>query len=115
MKVNPFGIVGDVQVDKRLHGGTYKALHRNAQIGYVRIIKRYPLLHKKARSGNIGDNISATGMHAHSVYIGQAYQLGEVNAPLSSPRITCWKIDEEFKQPDLYHPSLICDQLTRCW
>ena len=109
--VDALGIVGDVQVDKRFHGGPQRALHQYALSGYEKIIKRYPLLHKKAQPGMIGENISATDMHDHSVCIGDIYQLGELRVQVSSPRIPCWKIDEKFKQPGL-HTFIGSNQIT---
>lgn len=111
VEVDSLGIVGDVQVDKRFHGGPEKALHQYALSGYEKIIKRYPLLHKKSRPGMIGENISATEMHDHSVCIGDVYQLGEIKVQVSSPRIPCWKIDEKFKQPSL-HTFIGSNQIT---
>jgi MOSC domain-containing protein YiiM len=102
VQVDSLGIIGDLQADKRFHGGPEKALHQYALSGYEKIIKRYPLLHKKAWSGVIGENISAAEMHDHTVCIGDIYQMGEVKVQVSSPRIPCWKIDEKLGQPDLH-------------
>ncbi|WP_339723129.1 MOSC domain-containing protein [uncultured Paraglaciecola sp.] len=99
--VDELGIQGDIQADKRFHGGPQKALHQYALRSYEKIIKRYPLLHKQARPGMIGENLSAKGMHEHNVCIGDIYNLGSAIVQISSPRIPCWKIDAKFKQPDL--------------
>tara|TARA_R110002153_G_scaffold32008_2_gene97026 strand:- start:1180 stop:1815 length:636 start_codon:yes stop_codon:yes gene_type:complete len=99
--VDELGIVGDIQADKRFHGGVEKALHQYALSSYEKIIKRYPLLHKQAKPGAIGENLSATAMNEHNVCIGDIYNLGTAILQISSPRIPCWKIDAKFKQPDL--------------
>lgn len=99
--VDELGIVGDIQADKRFHGGVEKALHQYALSSYEKIIKRYPLLHKQAKPGAIGENLSATAMNEHNVCIGDIYNLGTAILQVSSPRIPCWKIDAKFKQPDL--------------
>ena len=101
VSVNELGIIGDVQADKRFHGGPEKALHQYALSSYEKIIKRYPLLHKQAKPGAIGENLSATDMNEHNVCIGDIYNLGSAILQISSPRIPCWKIDAKFKQPDL--------------
>lgn len=101
VSINELGIVGDIQVDKRFHGGPEKALHQFSLSSYEKIIKRYPLLHKQAKPGNIGENLSATHMSEHSVCIGDIYQVGSTILQVSSPRIPCWKIDAKFNQPDL--------------
>lgn len=99
--VDELGIKGDIQVDKRFHGGPEKALHQYALSSYEKIIKRYPLLHKQAKPGSIGENLTATDMNEHNVCIGDIYNLGTSILQVSSPRIPCWKIDSKFKQPNL--------------
>jgi MOSC domain-containing protein YiiM len=101
VSVNTLGIIGDIQADKRFHGGPEKALHQFSLLSYEKIIKRFPLLHKKAQPGAIGENISAPNMHEHNVCIGDIYQLGSTVLQVSSPRIPCWKIDAKLSQPDL--------------
>ena len=101
VSVDELGIIGDIQADKRFHGGPEKALHQYALSSYEKIIKRYPLLHKKAKPGMIGENLSATDMNEHNVCIGDIYKVGSAILQVSSPRIPCWKIDAKFKQPDL--------------
>jgi MOSC domain-containing protein YiiM len=101
VSVDELGIQGDIQADKRFHGGPEKALHQYALSSYEKIIKRYPLLHKLVKPGAIGENLSATDMNEHIVCIGDIYHLGTAIIQVSSPRIPCWKIDDKFKQPDL--------------
>tara|TARA_R110000868_G_scaffold52947_3_gene166631 strand:+ start:3526 stop:4155 length:630 start_codon:yes stop_codon:yes gene_type:complete len=99
--VDILGIVGDVQADKRVHGGPQKALHQFSLASYQKIIQQYPLLHLKAWPGSIGENISAAQMHEDSVCIGDLYAVGSCVLQVSAPRIPCWKIDAKFKQPGL--------------
>ena len=101
VSVDELGIIGDIQADKRFHGGPEKALHQYALCSYEKIIKRHPLLHKQAKPGMIGENLSATDMNEHNVCIGDIYKVGSCVLQVSSPRIPCWKIDAKFKQPDL--------------
>jgi MOSC domain-containing protein YiiM len=101
VSVDELGIIGDIQADKRFHGGQQKALHQYALSSYEKIIKRYPLLYRKAKSGTIGENLSATDMNEHNVCIGDIYKVGSTLLQVSAPRIPCWKIDAKFNQPDL--------------
>ena len=101
VSVDELGVIGDVQADKRFHGGSEKALHQYALSSYEKIIKRYPLLYRKAKPGTIGENLTATDMNEHNVCIGDIYQVGSAILQVSAPRIPCWKIDVKFKQPDL--------------
>jgi MOSC domain-containing protein YiiM len=102
VSVDELGIIGDIQVDKRYHGGPEKALHQYALSSYEKIVKRYPLLHKQVNPGMIGENLSTTDMNEHNVCIGDIYKVGGAILQVSSPRIPCWKIDAKFKQPDLH-------------
>lgn len=99
--IDKLGIKGDIQADKRFHGGPEKALHQYALNSYEKIIKRYPLLHKKAQPGMMGENLTATIMNDKSVCIGDIYKVGSAILQVSSARIPCWKIDAKFKQPEL--------------
>jgi MOSC domain-containing protein YiiM len=102
VSVDELGIIGDIQVDKRYHGGPEKALHQYALSSYEKIVKRYPLLHEQVNPGMIGENLSTTDMNEHNVCIGDIYKVGGAILQVSSPRIPCWKIDAKFKQPDLH-------------
>lgn len=101
VEIDVNGIVDDVQVDRRFHGGPEKALHQFALRSYEKIIKRHPLLHKTAIEGSIGENISIKGMHDDNVFIGDIYQMGEVKVQINAPRIPCWKISEKIGQSEL--------------
>jgi MOSC domain-containing protein YiiM len=101
VEVTELGIINDIQVDKRFHGGPERALHQYALSGYETIIKRHPLLHKRAIAGSIGENISSPVMNDNNVNIGDIYRIGGIEVQVSSPRIPCWKIEEKLKQKGL--------------
>ncbi|MBV1931655.1 MAG: MOSC domain-containing protein [Porticoccaceae bacterium] len=94
--VGRLGIDGDVQVDKRYHGGSDKALHQFAIGSYGRIIEQFPDLADKAIPGSIGENLSVAGMDEYSVCIGDIYCLGKVLVQVSEPRQPCWKINAKY-------------------
>jgi len=101
VEVDYLGIKGDIQVDKRYHGGPERALHQYALLSYETIIKRHPLMHRRAIPGSIGENITASLMHDKNVNIGDIYRIGQVDVQVSSPRIPCWKIEEKLNQHGL--------------
>lgn len=111
--VDELGIVSDVQANTKVHGGPEKALHQYALSSYEKLIKRYPLLHKTAGPGNIGENLCATEMSDDSVCIGDIYQLGKIRVQVTSPRIPCWKIDVRLNQPDLH--KYVASSLSTGW
>ena len=99
--VDELGIKGDVQVDKRYHGGPDKALHQYSLSGYQRIVEAYAELADIAVQGSIGENISIAEMSEANVCIGDIYRFGSVLVQVSEPRRPCWKINAKFKQSDL--------------
>jgi MOSC domain-containing protein YiiM len=113
VEVDVNGIIEDIQVDKRFHGGPEKALHQFALRSYEKIIKRHPLLYKTAIEGSIGENISINGMHDDNVFIGDIYQMGEVKLQVNAPRIPCWKISEKIGQSGL--DKFISDHAITGW
>ncbi|MGS2719100.1 MOSC domain-containing protein [Paraglaciecola aestuariivivens] len=111
--IDKLGIQGDLQIDTRVHGGPEKALHQFSHYAYQKIIQAYPLLHKKALPGSIGENLSVNDMHELNVCIGDEYQIGEVVLQVSAPRVPCWKIDAKFVQPNLH--KLISERRISGW
>ena len=64
---------------------------------YEKLAKFHPIYHKRFVPGVIGENITATDMHDHSVCIGDIYQMGDIKVQVSSPRIPCWKISHKIE------------------
>lgn len=94
--VGEHGIEGDIQVDKRYHGGPDKALHQFATSSYARIIKQFPGLRDAAVPGSIGENLTIADMDEYSVRIGDIYRLGKITVQVSEPRQPCWKINAKY-------------------
>ncbi len=94
--VNALGMIGDVQADKRVHGGVEKALHQYALSSYAKIRDQYPTLERLAVAGSIGENISSSLLADDNVSIGDIYRIGTVLVQISQPRSPCWKINHRF-------------------
>ncbi len=99
--VDELGIKGDVQVDKRYHGGPDKALHQYSLSSYRRIVEAHAELENIAVPGSIAENITIAEMDEATVCIGDKYRFGSVLVQVSEPRRPCWKINAVFKQSDL--------------
>lgn len=99
--IDELGIQGDVQIDKRYHGGPERALHQYSLKSYEKIIKAYPLLQQKAWPGSMGENLSIANMHEGNVCIGDVYQIGGCKIQVSGPRMPCFKISAKFNTPNL--------------
>ena len=90
------GLAGDVQADRRVHGGPEKAVHHYAVENYERLAKIFPALAARLVAGSIGENISASGFDESSVCIGDVFRLGSATLQVSQPRSPCWKIDHRY-------------------
>jgi MOSC domain-containing protein YiiM len=82
--VDKLGLVGDIQVDKRFHGGEDKAIH----IGSYKHIEDNPEFDKLF----IGCNILVNEVDENNICIGDIYKMGEVVVQVTQPRQPCWKI-----------------------
>lgn len=87
--VGTLGIVGDIQVNKRVHGGPRKAVYA------------YPLDHLAAwdkevdgvRPGeSFGENLTVHGLTEHDVHIGDQFRYGDVLLRVVGPRRPCRKL-----------------------
>lgn len=95
--VSKQGLVGDVQADRRFHGGAEKALHQFAQSSYDKIVAGYPELAGIAVKGSIGENFSTAQMSDDNVFIGDIYQFGTAVIQVAQPRNPCWKINYRYQ------------------
>jgi MOSC domain-containing protein YiiM len=100
-RVDENGIIGDIQADKRVHGGPEKALHQYAVASYLLLRRAFPQLSGQFVTGSMGENISAQGMHEYNVCIGDIYRVGGITVQVSQPRQPCWKINSKFDNDKL--------------
>jgi len=90
------GLAGDVQADRRVHGGVDKALHQYPEQHYRRLAEHFPAIAAQLLAGSIGENVSAGGFDESSVCIGDVFRLGRARLQVSQPRSPCWKIDHRY-------------------
>lgn len=112
-EVNTLGIVGDIQVDKRFHGGVDKALHQYAQDSYALLRRQFPHLSSQLIAGSMGENITAAGMNEHNVHMGDIFRVGQVTLQIAEPRSPCWKINSKFDEPNM--AKFIAEQSISGW
>lgn len=107
------GIKGDIQVDRRVHGGAEKALHQYAIPSYVRLHAAFPELAVRLPIGSMGENLTVLGMHEDNVHIGDIYRIGSTLVQVSQPRNPCWKINSKFEDERL--AKFIASQHINGW
>ncbi|MBL8429382.1 MAG: MOSC domain-containing protein [Dechloromonas sp.] len=90
------GFVGDMQADRRVHGGPEKAVHLYPARHYARLAERFPDAAPHLVIGSLGENISTADLDENDVRIGDIWRLGSAELQVCQPRNPCWKIDERF-------------------
>jgi len=90
------GLEGDMQVDRRVHGGPEKALYHFPADNYSILKQAFGHLESEFVPGSIGENISSTGIDDQQVHIGDILKIGEALVQVSQPRRPCWKVNHRF-------------------
>ena len=84
-EVNSLGIVGDVQIHTKFHGGPTRALLIITSEGIEELkAKGYPLY-----PGALGENLTTVGLDRREMRVGQRYRLGELLVEVMSMRQPC--------------------------
>lgn len=87
IEIDELGIVGDIQVDKRYHGGLDKAIH----FGSIKHFDNFSM-DKLA----IGCNIFIDNLEEKDINVGDIYSIGDIEVQVTQPRQPCWKIGALF-------------------
>lgn len=94
LTVYTHGTAEDEQGNKKLHGGPEKVLHQFSLASYATLREHFPEV--DFAPGSIGENLIVPGMHDDAIYIGDVWQLGEVQLQVSAPRAPCNKISHRY-------------------
>lgn len=84
-------LAGDKQSDLRVHGGPDRAVLGYSAEHYA--VWREELERPELTYGSFGENFTISGLSEETAYIGDIYQLGEVQLQVSQPRQPCWKLE----------------------
>lgn len=95
------GLTGDVQGDRKHHGGPDKALHHYAFEHYAYWIETIGERQVLRRPGAFGENLSTHGMTEDNTAIGDIFRLGQAVIQVSQGRQPCWKLNARFDVPDM--------------
>jgi MOSC domain-containing protein YiiM len=90
------GFAGDLQADRRVHGGPEKAVHLYPAAHYARLARHFPAASAALIAGSLGENLSCATLAEADVHIGESFRLGAACLQLCQPRSPCWKIDDRF-------------------
>lgn len=96
VSVEPLGIDGDEQQERRryggrpLHGGPDKAL---CVYPHEHLAVWAELLEREVPPGTFGENLSTGGLLEHEARVGDQWRWGDVLLRVSEPRTPCYKLD----------------------
>lgn len=99
VEAGPQGLAGDVQADRRVHGGPEKAVHHYPAGHYRRLALAFPECAALLIPGVLGENLSTEGMTEESVCLGDVLRMGGCVLQVSQPRRPCWKINHRLGEP----------------
>jgi len=104
VRVHRLGLEGDVQVDKRVHGGFKKAVYIYPHEHYAHW--ETFLSRKDFAFGQFGENLTTLGLLEDDVRVGDQLRVGSVLLQVTQPRQPCYKLmtkmnDFTFAEPFL--------------
>jgi MOSC domain-containing protein YiiM len=98
VQITRLGLAGDVQVDKRHHGGPEMAVHLYPLAHHAfwrNKVGDHPLL---ADPGAFGGNVAVETLDETQVRIGERFRLGSALLEISQPRMPCATIERRFER-----------------
>jgi MOSC domain-containing protein YiiM len=104
VRVHRLGLDGDVQVDRRVHGGVDKAVYIYPHEHYAHWEKF--LSRKDFAFGQFGENLTTLGLLEDEMRVGEQLRIGSVLLQVTQPREPCFKLmtkmnDFSFAKPFL--------------
>jgi MOSC domain-containing protein YiiM len=90
------GLAGDVQSDRRVHGGADQALYAYARedVDWWEGELGRPL-----ELGIFGENLTVRGVDVTGALVGERWRTGSALLEVSAPRIPCWKLGVKMGDP----------------
>lgn len=95
------GLDCDAQGDRKVHGGTEKALHHYPHDHYALWREEIGDNPRLGARGAFGENISTSGLDERNVAVGDRFRLGSALVEVSQGRQPCWKLNERFATADM--------------
>jgi len=96
VKVHDLGLEGDVNADKRYHGGNQKAVYAYAGED---IAWWESELGRELGPGFFGENLTLSGVDVSEALVGERWEVGTAVVELTEPRTPCWKLATKVGDP----------------
>ena len=94
------GLSGDEVADKVHHGGEEKAIFANSYENYKEWSE---FLGEEVPFGALSENLTISGLHESTVFLGDIHKIGETILQVSQPRKPCWKISKRWNNKKFTH------------
>lgn len=92
-------VKNDCVIDRKNHGGTYKACYLFSEVHYPYWKYLYPDL--EWNWGMFGENLTISGMDETEIYVGDIYKIGNALVQVSQPREPCYKLGVKFNNQNV--------------
>ena len=96
--VHPLGLDGDVQVNRKHHGGEGQALYaygqEDADFWAAELGRELP-------AGRFGENLRTTGVDLTGAFLGERWRIGTTLLEVTAPRTPCANFAQFWGVPDL--------------
>jgi MOSC domain-containing protein YiiM len=89
VRVAGINLEGDDQADRRVHGGSDKAVYAYAIEDYRWWTHE---LDQPMSPGTFGENLTTEGLDLTSTVVGERWQIGATQLEASAPRLPCFKL-----------------------
>lgn len=102
VEVSRFGIVGDEQADRKLHGGPNKAVYAYPIEHYSFWIAQRTQILKREEAlapGSMGENLTVEGLTEQDVWVGDRLAIGTAILEVTEPRTPCFKFNVKLRLP----------------
>ena len=89
VEVGGVNLAGDDQADRRVHGGTHKAVYAYGAADYRWWSEQ---LGVELGPGTFGDNLTVDGLDTAAAWVGERWRIGTCVLEVSEPRMPCFKL-----------------------
>ncbi|MFY0715102.1 MOSC domain-containing protein [Seonamhaeicola sp. NFXS20] len=94
-----YDVKDDTVIDRKYHGGKFKACYLFSKNHYQYWKNLYPNLNWNW--GMFGENITVNGLNEDDIFIGDIYKVGEALVQITQPREPCFKFGYKFGSQDV--------------
>jgi MOSC domain-containing protein YiiM len=95
----PNDVVNDAVIDRKYHGGEFKACYFFGANNYDQFKKQFP--DSPWQPAMFGENITLTNLDENTMMVGNIYSIGEAVVQISEPRMPCSKLAHKFENKDI--------------